>query len=349
MSRVPIAGAPPRERARRRAAELCLYCGVATVAIGLLAALGGPPSLSVQYLPLAATVVVLGLPHGAVDHLVLPRARGEPVTPRSLAFVGGLYLAVGGAYAVAWFLAPVAAFALFIAITLLHWGQGDVYALRVLFGAEHLESRPLRVLTLVVRGGLPMLVPLVAFPDQYAFVAGTLVGLFDPGAAAALEPAFESTARAGVGVGFGALVLGTLALGYRRAGATTGWLLDAAETLALVAFFALVAPILAIGLYFPLWHSVRHVLRTVLVDDRAAAHLERGDRRGALERFARDAAPLTAAALLVLGGLALLVPRTPTTVPEALALYLVCIAIFTLPHVVVVSLLDREQSVWTGR
>lgn len=340
---------PARPGARRTAEQLALGGGLAAVALGIgVGLLGGSIPLAYQYLPLVASAILLGVPHGAVDHLVLPRSRGDPVTPRSLAFVGVLYLVVGGAYAALWFRAPVAAFVLFLLFTLLHWGQGDVYALVDLSGATHLQSPVLRASTAVVRGGLPMLVPLVAFPDQYRFVAGTLVGLFDPGGAAALEPAFLPTVRAGVAVGFGAIVAATLAAGYRRATAFRPWAVDAGETLLLVAYFALVPPVLAIGLYFPLWHSLRHVLRTMLVDDRAERALSEGATWRAFRRFARDAAPLTAAAFLVLGAIALTVPYAPATLPDVLGLYLVFIAVLTLPHVVVVSLLDREQGVWTS-
>ncbi|EMA45737.1 beta-carotene 15,15'-monooxygenase [Halobiforma nitratireducens JCM 10879] len=339
---------PPTD-AKRRANRLSLAFGVLTIAAGLAVVLAaGSLPLAYQYLPLVATVVVFGLPHGAVDHLVLPRVRNESVTKRSLALVGLLYLVVGASYALVWFVTPAVAFALFILVTLVHWGQGDVYALLAFADADHLETRASRLLALFVRGGLPMLVPLVAFPDQYAFVAETLVGLFDPAGAAALAPAFEPTVRLVVGVGFGLLVVVSLALGYRRADALEPWLIDAGETLGLVVFFAVVPPILAIGLYFALWHSVRHILRTLLVDEPATAALTRGNDLAALGRFARDAAPMTAGALVVLAGLALLVPQTPATVPEVAALYLVCIAVLTLPHVVIVSLLDLEQRVWTA-
>ena len=340
-----------RARARARAAGISTLAGALALGIGFaVVGLFDSLPLAYQYAPLAASVVLLGLPHGAVDHLVLSRARGTPVTPRAVALVGGLYLVVGSAYAAVWFVAPAAAFALFVLVTLVHWGQGDVYALLEFAGVSHLETRAARALALVVRGGCPMLVPLVAFPDKYAFVAGTLVDLFAPAAdSTVLEPLVAPTVRLGAALGFGALVVATLALGYRRTDALEPWLLDAGETLGLAAFFAVVPPILAIGLYFSLWHSVRHILRTLLVDDAARTALAAGNARGAIGRFARDAAPLTAGALVVFGALALAVPRTPATVPDVVALYLVGIAVLTLPHVVVVSALDREQRVWTPR
>lgn len=334
-----------------RAARLALSCGLLAVALGLpIAGIGDAIPRTYQYMPLVASALVLGVPHGAVDHLVLPRARDEPITGRSLAFVGLVYLLVGSVYAVLWFLAPAAAFVLFILVTLLHWGQGDVYALVKLYGADHLSTTSLRGATAIVRGSLPMLIPLIAFPEEYRFVAGTLIGLFDPGAVDVIAPAFEPTIRLGVAVGFGVVVVGTLGVGYlraRRIDSVRAWGIDAGETLLLVAFFGLVPPILAIGLYFPLWHSLRHILRTMLVDDRAVAALTGRSALGAFRRFGRDAAPLTAGAFLVLGGIALAVPRTPATIPDAVGLYLVFIAVLTLPHVVIVSLLDREQGVWT--
>ncbi|AUX10406.1 beta-carotene 15,15'-dioxygenase [Halalkaliarchaeum desulfuricum] len=322
-----------------------------TVTLGFaIRGFGGTIPLAYQYVPLLVSALLLGVPHGAVDHLVLPRSRGKPITRRSLAFVGGLYLLIGGGYAFVWFLSPALAFALFILVTLLHWGQGDVYALVELTDASHLSTRRIRASTALVRGGLPMVIPLVAFPEQYRFVAATLIGAFDPRAVGALDWVFTPEVRLAVAVGFGLLIATTLGAGYRRAVRTDGvrpWLIDAGETLSLFAYFGLVPPILAIGLYFPLWHSLRHILRTMLLDDVAASALSDRSTGRAFWRFTRDAAPLTAGAFIVLGAVALAVPETPTTVPDAVGVYLVFIAVLTLPHVVVVSLLDRQLDLWS--
>ncbi|MXV61082.1 beta-carotene 15,15'-dioxygenase, Brp/Blh family [Natronorubrum sp. JWXQ-INN-674] len=336
--------------ARRVAARIALTGGVAILVVGVvIAAAADSIPLWAQLLPFAASVLVLGFPHGAVDHLVLPRARSRPITPRDLAFVGSLYLVVGGLYAIVWWRAPAAAFAAFIALTLVHWGQGDVYALVALAGADHLRTRAVRALTAFVRGGIPMLVPLIAFPAEYAFVAQALVGLFDPAAATALEPAFTLEARFAVGAFLATAILGSLAFGLHRADDRGPWLLDAGETLGLVAYFAVVPPILAIGLYFPFWHSLRHILRAMLLDGQTSGRLARRCFAGAFSRFARDAAPLTAGALVLFAVLALAIPTTPATPADLLGLYLVGIAVLTLPHVVVVTLLDRRIGLWTPR
>lgn len=319
------------------------------VASGLLvlpAVAGLTLSPTLQYVPLVASVLLLGLPHGAVDHLAVARTRGRRPDRWAIARVFTLYGVVGGVYAVVWFLAPAVAFVAFIAVTWFHWGQGDLYALVALADADYLRSVPQRLATVVVRGGLPMLVPLLAFPEWYHRIAVDIIGLFAPDAAGTLAWAFRADLHLGLGVAYGGLLTGTLTVGYMRAEHVWPWRLDAAETLGLVAYFAVVPPVLAIGVYFCLWHSLRHVVRLLLVDDAAAAALRARDARGAFVRFAHDAAPLTAASLALLAGFYVLVPNPPTTVPEWVGLYLVFIAVVTLPHVVVVSVMDYEQRIW---
>jgi Brp/Blh family beta-carotene 15,15'-monooxygenase len=332
----------------------------AWLVVGLLAAgiaVAGDAAIPtwLQYLPLVASVLVLGLPHGAVDHLAPSRVRGEAPTPRALARVGLLYAVLGGAYAVAWFFAPLAGFVSFIALTWAHWGQGDVHALDAIHGVSHLRTRAQRLATAAVRGGLPMLVPLLAFPGEYRRVAGTIVARFGatPGA---LDPLFAGRTRLALAVGYGGLIVATLALGAIRArraddrrvaGLPRSWAVDAGEVALLVAFFATVPPVLAVGVYFCLWHSARHVARLVLVDPRGRAALGEGRVAAALARFGRDAAPLTAASVGLLGGVYLLVPVRPTDLGGLVGLYLVLIAALTLPHVVVVSDMDRVERVWS--
>jgi Brp/Blh family beta-carotene 15,15'-monooxygenase len=322
--------------------------GVVT-AIGAVRAVVAPglsPPRSYQFVPLVASVAVLGLPHGAVDHLTPARARNQQAGLRDMALVGLLYAALGGLYAVLWVLVPVAAFVVFILLTWLHWGQGELHALGAVAGVDHLETPGQRALTALARGTLPMLVPLVAFPGEYRFVAETLVGLFG-GSLGPLTAVFTATGRLVVALLVGTLLVSTLALGYARADSTRGWALDAGEVGLLVAFFGLVEPILAVGLYFNCWHALRHVGRLMALDSDARTALATGRPGRALARFTRDATPLTLASLLLLAGFAALLPTSPAGLADLVGLYLVLIAALTLPHVVVVAHLDRVQDVWT--
>jgi len=292
------------------------------------------------YLPLAASLVVFGLPHGAVDHLAPARAAGVPVTVRGLVGVGAVYLGLGVAYAALWLVTPVVSAALFVALTWLHWGQGDLYALDAL-ASEHLDGAGVRAGTVLVRGGLPMLVPLLRHPDEYRRVVDAWVALFGGDLRAAWLWAPET--RAALGVAFAGLTVVTLAVGYGK----EGWRRDAAETGLLWAYFLVVPPLVAVGVYFCVWHSLRHVGRLAAIDDRArAAFAERGV-LAALARTGRDAVPLTAVSLCLLVGVA--VVAGVRTDPRVLAaLYLVFIAVLTLPHVVVVTWMDRVEGAGLG-
>ncbi|PAU83766.1 Brp-like protein [Halorubrum salipaludis] len=304
--------------------------GVATFALGTLA---------------------VGMAHGAVDHLVPLRAAPGVSLRRSIAVVSVAYAVLGGAVVAAFFLAPVAAFAGFVALTWLHWGQGDAAAL-ALAGVEHLPTSAERWLSLVVRGGLPMGVPLLAHPAEYRLVAEWVVGLFvaEPGAAAAaVDPLFVPETRLAVGGVVIAATLASVGAGYvrvRGGASQRGWLRDAGEVAVLWAWFLLAAPVFAIGVYFALWHALRHVGRLTLVDPGAAGALAAGDVRRALARFARDAAPLTLGGFLVVGTVGLAAPAGVAAPGDLLAMSLVGIAALTLPHVVVTAWLDRRQGIW---
>jgi Brp/Blh family beta-carotene 15,15'-monooxygenase len=299
----------------------------------------------------ALGTLVVGMAHGAVDHLVPLRAATDVSLRRSIAVVSAVYAVLGGAVVAAFFLSPVGAFVGFIALTWLHWGQGDVAAL-VVAGVDHLPTSAERWLSLVVRGGLPMGVPLLGHPGEYRLVAEWIVGLFVVDASAAVDPLFVPETRLAVGGFMIAATALSVGLGYRRvrAGASRrGWIRDAGEVAALWAWFLLAAPVFAVGVYFALWHGLRHVGRLVLVDERASAAVDDGDLLGALRRFARDAAPLTLGGFLVVGAVGLAVPAGVAAPGDVLAVSLVAIAAMTLPHVVVVAWLDRRQGVWRPR
>jgi Brp/Blh family beta-carotene 15,15'-monooxygenase len=300
-----------------------------------------------RYLPLIASVALVGLPHGAVDHLAIPRARDEETSPRWLARVGLLYLLVGGAYAGLWFVAPGLSALLFILMTLAHWGQGDLWPLLSVTGADHLRSGVHRLGTLLVRGGPPMLVPLWFFPGRYRAVVEAIVGRFGV-SGAAVDPVFDPEVRAAVVGGLAALSVLVLLVGVVGTDDRAAWTIDAGETALLWWFFAVVPPVFAIGVYFTVWHSLRHVGRLVATDPEGRGALARDRPLAAFGRFAREATPLTLLSLVGLVGLYVAVPDPPTDVGEFVGLYLVFIAVLTLPHVVVVAVMDAEQGVWSA-
>lgn len=327
-----------------RLAFVVPWCGLCTTALAV--AVFGAPSRTVQLLSFGASIVLFGLPHGAVDHLTPSWANRRPVGRRSLAAVGGLYLVVGLAYVSVWFVAPIVAFALFILLTWLHWGQGDLHPLVELVDATHLRTPVAKLLTVAVRGSLPMALPLVAFPGEYRWVAAQLVGLFGAADLGALDSLFTATGRTVVAAAVGILIVVSLAVSYSATEQYHAWRVDAGETLFVTAYFLVVPPILAVGVFFCWWHSVRHIVRLLLLNDDTATRLESGDVFGATARFMRQATPLSVGALGLFGGLALAVPVAPVDWVDLFGVYLVGIAVLTAPHIIIVTWLDFDTGLW---
>ena len=326
---------------------------VATVAVIVVVALLAVAGLSipvwVQAIPLAASLLLFGLPHGAMDHLVVGRLTGWPMGWLSLGLIVAAYLLLTGSYLALWAVAPVLAFGLFIALTWYHWGQGDLQMLLAVDGPGVLPTRRQRGLTLVVRGGLPMLVPLLAAPGIYHDVMDASVGVFGPGAHHGADWLFDERTRLVAGVVFAAIVVVTLIVtrpdaepAHRRA-----WQMSVADTVLLAIAFAVVPPVLAIGIYFCCWHATRHIARVILLGSPAPTITGSEWVVPAVGRFAREAALPTTGALVLLAGLYILAPAASDEPLGLTGLYLVGLAVLTLPHTLVVTWLDWRQGVWS--
>jgi Brp/Blh family beta-carotene 15,15'-monooxygenase len=108
---------------------------------------------------------------------------------------------------------------------------------------------------------------------------------------------------------------------------------------ALTLFFALVPPLWSVGVYFSMWHALRHLARLAPVVS-----------GGSARRLALLCVPFT------LGALALMALLAARVTPGAggadaegqMGAYLVWIAALTVPHVLVVGWMDVRQRLWTA-
>jgi beta-carotene 15,15'-dioxygenase len=296
----------------------------------------------VMFVPLLLSVLLFGLPHGALDHLVPGWLHWRWArSPLNLAVYLLLYAGLAAALLLTWRLAPLLALWGFLAASLLHWGQGDLHFLEAVLGRPRraVWSAPVAVLA---RGSLPIAVSLLAFPDWFtrlaqgvsrAFGAPVLSGelLSGRGAAAALS----------------VLVAVLVLYVYDTLRASARPLAELGEAGLLLALFVTVPPPLALGLYFTLWHAWRHLGRLLALSDPelAGAELSGSDpaapRRPRLRwRFVMALLPITVLAVLLLAGLYLwAAPRIHDT-ETLVALYLALIAALTGPHALLVAAMD---------
>lgn len=312
-SGAPLRQAPRSGRTTSAASRLSVVAVLVLVAAALLA----PGAVTTAAPAIAVVGLLLGLPHGAVDHMVPFWSTGEAATLPRLGKVLISYLAIAAVAATALLAAPGPAVAVFFVVSALHFGRGEVS-----FAAERAGRRPPRahheVLSTLAHGAVVVALPYALWHDVSGPVLSQLAPtLVDP-PAAVLE----------------VLVVGTavlvLAAGARLAHQRR-WR-EAGELAVLVACFTLVTPLAAFGVYFGLWHAGRHTSRMVeLAADAAPAGASPG---WAARRYALHALAPTAVAV------AALVLIAATDDASVLAAELAVLLALTFPHVQTVAVLD---------
>ncbi|MCZ2829153.1 Brp/Blh family beta-carotene 15,15'-dioxygenase [Modestobacter sp. VKM Ac-2986] len=263
--------------------------------------------------------ILLGVPHGAVDHMVPFWTSGRRPRPSALGRVLAGYVAVAAVAAGALLLAPTATVAVFLLASAVHFGRAEAVV-----SAEHAGRRvpgPAQEWLVTAAHGLAVVaLPLVLWPGPSADVLGRLA----PGWREPLPPAVRVVLGAAVAVVLGLALRAQLADGRRR---------DAAELAGVAALFAVVTPLVAFGVWFAGWHALRHTGRLVALLDAVSPGSGRG---AAVRQFGAHAAlptAVTAVAVVVLGG----GDGSAVAVSAALGV----LVALTFPHVLTVQALDR--------
>lgn len=266
--------AAPKARGRGHVL-LAAACTVVAVGAGWSAA---PIGLGWQLALTAAAVAVLGLPHGAIDHVFARRV----LAPRlgrlwPLPFAAA-YLALAGAVIAVWLALPAVALAGFLALSAWHFGEEDAAMAPLLPpGRRGFEA--------AARGMLPILLPVAFHPEETGLLfAWLLLGPSPEAVGGALSAAQGATLPAAL----------ALAAGLAAAAAVREAWTAPVEIAFLTAAFAVLPPLLGFALYFCVWHAPRHSLRAV-------ADLYPGRLGDGLAQFAKDAAGLTLATLVFAG------------------------------------------------
>ena len=329
--------------------------------IGLLASLLLDPVLGevrpgLLAVPLLTSIVFFGLPHGALDHRVAARLFA------SFSGTGGqliffcLYLLLMFVYLGVWWFLPILGFGSFLLLTLIHWGHGELWVVR---GRGWRRANGFSAwLIILLRGGAPILIPVVVYPGVVAEVGSWAMGLFGPVNITEFRDGLEFLRMPLAGL-YGSALAAYAALGWSecRSGclAMRNYAQDGGELLLLILFFGLVSPLLAIGIYFTFWHSLRHIdrLRWALLEPENAkaagheAHTAEVPLRvsGVLVR----SIPLTLASLVLLVGLGFAVQAgwfidggPAIRIENLVGVYLLLLAILTLPHTLLVFAMDHR-------
>ena len=289
-----------------------------------------------QLVPLALGLLLFGLPHGSIDHLVALGLAGSGMKIGPLFVVLALYFAVVVAVLSLWAVFPVGAALGFLLMTIYHWGKSDVAFERFCRPTTPSFRQPMADwIHLILRGLIPIGVPFVAYPEHVTAFLNACLSFYSPDAE--VSTAFLSPL---VLVVFAVFLFADcmLHLWHFYQPSARRILL---ENLALTLFFLSVPPLVAIGWYFAGWHGLRHVLRLCAYE--ANTETKRGSLRVRLSVFAWQALPFTVVAICLLFILFWWMADREASPLNRAALYLILVSALTLPHLVVVEWMDRRE------
>ena len=301
----------------------------------LLLSLVAPAAATAISVPVAVVGALLGIPHGAIDHVVpwwwgsapagaqTPDAAGE--TRARLRLFAVCYAGVAALALTGVLMTPTSMLLVFLVLSAAHFGRGEVVtsaerAGRPLPGAAH-DWPVASAYGLVVVGLLLWSRPVSTDPflrPLSAWLADAALGSRVPGL---------------VLVGASVVVAMALLLGSRRHH-------EAVELLLLCATFAIAPPLAAFGVYFGCWHAMRHTGRLLDLAQRRCA------RTGASDVGWTPAAALLVRTaigptLVVLATMAVLWSARDLASLQAEVGVLLAL---TFPHAGVVWALDRRES-----
>jgi Brp/Blh family beta-carotene 15,15'-monooxygenase len=345
--------APQRAARGLLQASRGLLAALAVVFGGLQLA-GVRLSIESQSIVYLVGMVAMNLPHGGFEH-------ASNLWNRPLSFAAryvGLFAVAIALFVALLFSYPAVGLGLAITVAMVKGGHGGLRVLDATTGTGHLAASLQRTLAATVRGGAVMIVPMIAWPGTFLAFSQYMVNIFEPGALAATAsnvPTVRFTLAAGYGTAL-ALHLGwglyaSYAQRDAQPDALTNWAVDALETLLLVAYFTAVPVLVAVGLYFPVWYSLRQVARAVAAGDEEPADDASTAGSPLLDRL-KSGGTYLAGTLATFGLMAALYVAFPTPMGGApfwaglVAFYSIFVSIIALPHIVVGAWLDRDRGIW---
>ena len=268
---------------------------------------------------IAVIALAMGIPHGALDHLVtLPKSK-----PTVMALFITLYVLVAVVAVVAILEFNVFGFIFVLLMSATHFGIGDAAFINEMDRRGVRKAKLPRVMYVVAAGSIPVLIPLVnsASTDALAQVNPALINW---------HQGFDQEILGGVS-GFGVVAIVTLFFLRRKRES-----LDLALLLAL----ALIAPpLIAFAVYFGCWHAMRHTARLTLSLESSQRAYGQGNLRKVFLSAVLPGTPALVGTFVIAGVLALLGNEFND---DFFWMALVVVWALTVPHMAVTAKLDRS-------
>lgn len=278
---------------------------------------------SIRYYVLAAGMLFLGIPHGAVDHIITSKMYNLSYTVKDQLKFYLPYLALMLLMGIIWYLYALLGFAIFLVCTIYHFGQSDLIHLDV--------PRRLRN-GLYVSRGLMILGLLIFSNPRISFsIMNEIAGIGTP------SEYFLANHTLPIAILAGVQHILLLIIAEKISGNTAlGTGAHILESAIIIALFLFAEPILAFTVYFIFWHSLNHV-------GELKEFFSKRSSSWTLADFYKDSWLFTL--ISIIGLFALYWLNTAFGSPNRmLALFFILISALTLPHVVVVELMFSKKN-----
>ena len=268
---------------------------------------------------IAVAALAIGIPHGALDHLVtLPKSR-----PLVMAGFISIYVMVAIVAVIAILNFNVIGFIFVLVMSAVHFGIGDAAFVSEIDRRRPTSIRLPRAIYAISAGSIPVFIPLVnsASTDALAQVNPALIdwhqGYDQEILTAVITIACISIARL------------TVRKRYR----------EAVDIGLLLALALLTPPLIAFALYFGCWHAMRHTARLTLSLETSQRAYEDGNLRSAFLKAVIPGLPALLGTFFIAGVLAI---RGQEFTDDFFWMALVVVWALTVPHMAVTAKLDRR-------
>ena len=277
----------------------------------------GSSSMSWQVI-IAVIALAIGIPHGALDHLVtLPKAQ-----PKKMALFIFVYVAVAIFAVIGILKFNTVGFIVVLFMSAIHFGIGDAAFINEIDKRSEGTKKLNRWFYIPAAGFTPVFIPLVnsASTEALASVNPALINW---------HQGFDSQILFTISI-FALLAIGVMVFDKRYR--------EALDLIVLLLLAHLAPPLIAFAVYFGCWHAMRHTARLTLSLPRCVENITQGMLRKAFSNAVIPGLPALIGTFVVAGLLAL---SGRDFTDEFFWMALVVVWALTVPHMAVTAKLDR--------
>jgi len=267
---------------------------------------------------IAVVALAIGIPHGALDHLVtLPKTE-----PKKMAIFIIVYVAVAIVAVVGILKFNTVGFIFVLFMSAVHFGIGDAAFINEIDKRNDVSRKLNRWFYIPAAGFTPVFIPLVnsASTEALASVNPALINW---------HGGLDSEILLAISI-FTLIAIGVMALTKRFR--------ESLDLAVLLLLAHLAPPLIAFAVYFGCWHAMRHTARLTLSLPRSIENLTQGMLRKAFSNAVIPGLPALIGTFVVAGLLAL---SGRDFTDEFFWMALVVVWALTVPHMAVTAKLDR--------